>query len=78
MGLAIFWDMNSAYRAIRMSGCSSAKTAREDVAFVVRPVLCWLTSIHPYTELRYVTFDNPEYIKISSNFVILEMDRGIF
>jgi len=78
MGLAIFWEMSTAFRAIRMSGYSSAKTVWGDVAFVVRPALCWLTSICPYTELRYVTFDNPEYIKFNTDFVILEIDRGIF
>lgn len=78
MGSVIFWELNAAFRAVRMSDYSSAKTARGDVAFVVRTASSWLTSIHPYIELRYVTFNNPEYININADFVILEMDREIF
>lgn len=78
MGSVIFWDMNIAFRAKRILGYSSAKTAREDVAFVVRPALCWLTSIHPYIELRYVTFDNPGYVKVNANFVYHRNGQGNF
>ena len=77
-GSAIIWETSTAIRAIRISGSSNAKTVQVDVASVVRRASCWLTSIHPYTELRYITFDNPEYMKINADFLILEMDRGLF